>query len=189
MKRIILVIVSLFIIVFSVYLEKNSSLTYFSTSLVDGFYKKEESMRDGSSDSFDILDLTMDVALASYTSKKVIPTVLESRVGNMSSYGPDCVGCSGILGAGYDVRSGNYWYSDPTYGDVRIVAGDPSYPYGTIVMVKSSRGDFIVIVLDRGGDIGIGRRFLFDLLFSSEREANSFGTTYNATFEILRYGY
>ena len=50
-------------------------------------------------------------------------------------------------------------------------------------------GDFNAIVLDRGGDIGIGRRFLFDLLFPSESEAVAFGTSYDVTVDVLRFGY
>ena len=81
-------------------------------------------------------------------------------------------------------------YNDPTYGNVRIVAGDPQYPYGTIIRISNTKaGDFNAIVLDRGGDIGIGRRFLFDLLFPSESEAAAFGTSYDVTVDVLRFGY
>ena len=81
-------------------------------------------------------------------------------------------------------------YHDSTYGDLRIVAGDKKYPYGTVIRVVNSKiGTFNVIVLDRGGDIGIGRRYMFDLLFFSEAEASQFGLSRNTTFEVLRYGY
>lgn len=111
-------------------------------------------------------------------------------VGAMSAYGPDCVGCSGHLAGGYDASGGNYYYSDATYGNVRIVAADKSYKFGSIVKVSGSKlGDFYAIVLDRGGGIGFGKRFLFDLLFSSEGEASQFGTSYNVTFELVRDGY
>ena len=119
----------------------------------------------------------------------VVTDVLETQVGSMSAYGPDCRGCSGHLGGGFDASAGNYIYQDATFGDVRIVAGDPKYPYGTIIRVKGVENDFNAIVLDRGGAIGIGRRFMFDLLFPSEANAASFGTHYNLTFEVLRYGY
>lgn len=116
--------------------------------------------------------------------------VLETQVGSLSGYGPDCVGCSGFLASGLDVRGGNIYYFDSTYGNVRILAGDRSYPYGTIVRVKNSRlSEFIGIVLDRGGAIGFGKRHLFDLLYSSSTEALKNEVSYNTTFEILRYGY
>lgn len=128
-------------------------------------------------------DMSGSIANAS-----IISDVLETQTGTMSSYGPDCAGCSGYLATGFDART-SITYQDPTYGTVRIVAGDRKYPFGTIVRVKGVGPDFNVIVLDRGGDIGIGRRFMFDLLCPSESEASSFGTNYNLTFEILRYGY
>lgn len=113
---------------------------------------------------------------------------LEVQTGAISSYGPDCVGCSGTLASGFYAGNGNIYYQDSTYGSVRIVAGDRSYPFGTIVKVSGTPlGDFNAIVLDRGGGIGFGKRFLFDLLFPSEAEG--FGSYWNITFTILRYGY
>lgn len=120
----------------------------------------------------------------------IVTPSLETVGGTMSAYGPDCLGCSGHLGGGFDASGGNFIYADATYGNVRIVAGDYKYPYGTIVKVSNSKiGEFNAIVLDRGGDIGIGKRFTFDLLFPSEAEAAAFGTNYDCSFDILRYGY
>lgn len=124
------------------------------------------------------------------TEPKLITDVLETIVGTMSGYGLDCKGCSGVVGARYDARGNNLRYNDPVYGECRIVAGDKKYPYGTIVRVKNSKiGTFNAIVLDRGSDIGIGRRYMFDLLFWTEKESYDFGLSRNTTFEILRYGY
>ena len=118
------------------------------------------------------------------------PKVLEIQVGSLSGYGPDCLGCTGFLANGRDVRNGNIYYSDATYGTVRILAGDSKYPYGTIVRVKGSRlSEFVGIVLDRGGAVGFGKSHLFDLLFTSSSEAAKYEVSYNTTFEILRYGY
>ncbi|MBR2679071.1 MAG: hypothetical protein IKE63_06600 [Bacilli bacterium] len=119
----------------------------------------------------------------------VVTDVLERQVGPMSAYGPDCVGCSGHLATGFDARQ-SIEYQDPTYGSVRIVAGDRKYPFGTIVRISGTRlGTFNAIVLDRGGNIGIGKRFMFDLLCHNESEASGVGSFQNVTFEILRYGY
>lgn len=121
---------------------------------------------------------------------KLDTDVLETIYGTMSGYGLDCKGCSGVVGARYDAKGNNLRYNDPVYGECRIVAGDYKYPYGTIVRVKNSKiGTFNAIILDRGGDIGIGRRYLFDLLFWTEKESYDFGLSRNTTFEILRYGY
>ena len=124
------------------------------------------------------------------TEASIITDVLETIYGTMSGYGLDCKGCSGVVGARYDAKGNNLRYYDPVYGECRIVAGDKKYPYGTIVRVKNSKiGTFNAIVLDRGSDIGIGRRYLFDLLFWTEKESYDFGLSRNTTFEILRYGY
>ena len=119
----------------------------------------------------------------------VVTDVLERQVGPMSAYGPDCAGCSGHLANGFDARQ-SITYQDGTYGTVRIVAGDRKYPFGTIVRISGTRlGTFNAVVMDRGGAIGIGRRFMFDLLCHTEAEASSVGSFQNVTFEILRYGY
>ncbi len=116
--------------------------------------------------------------------------VLESYIGSLSGYGPDCYLCSGYLASGDSVLDGHIYYHDPTYGDIRILAGDSRYAFGTIVRVKNSvLGDFLGIVLDRGGSIGFGKKFLFDLLYSTEAQASINGVSHQVTFEILRYGY
>ena len=120
----------------------------------------------------------------------IVTDVLETQVGTMSAYGLDCVGCSGRVGASYDAAGNNVRYYDPNYGECRIIAADPKYPYGTIIrVVNSNIGTFNAIVLDRGGAIGIGRRYMADLLFHTEAEASNFGLSRNVTFEVLRYGY
>ena len=115
--------------------------------------------------------------------------VLEVQKGGLSAYGPDCSGCSGYLASGRYVGEDIY-YNDSQYGKIRIVAGDRSYKYGTIVKIKSSKigNDIIAIVLDRGG-VGLSNRYMFDLLFESEKAALKFGSFSDVTFEILRYGY
>lgn len=117
--------------------------------------------------------------------------VLETLKGKMSGYGPDCKGCSGNLASGINARNGNIYYKDKKYGKIRIVAGDRKYKFGTIVRIKNSKAgnNIIAIVLDRGGNIGIGKKFLFDLLYASSKEASKYEVSYNVTFEILRYGY
>ena len=104
----------------------------------------------------------------------------------MSGYGPDCIGCSGYLANGTYVGGGNIYYDDSEYGRVRIVAGDKKFKFGTIVRINDS---MLAIVLDRGGSIGIGKKFMFDLLYESEAEANRNGVSYNTKFEILRNGF
>ena len=133
-----------------------------------------------------------DTSLQDVVVEEVTPVsdVLEMQTGSLSGYGPDCKDCSGYLASGLYVGDGNIYYQDSTYGSVRILSGDKSYPFGTIVRVKSGKiGEFLAIVLDRGGGVGFGKSHLFDLLYSSNSVASNYGVSYNTTFEILRYGY
>ena len=130
------------------------------------------------------------VSSASSSVAVVDAMVLETLVGTMSAYGLDCVGCSGVVGSGYPARENNLMYYDATYGNLRIVAGDKKYPYGTVVRAVNSKiGTFDAIILDRGGEKKKKKRYLFDLLFSTEAEASQFGLSRDTTFQILRYGY
>ena len=121
-------------------------------------------------------------------------TVLEKLVGSLAGYGPDCYGCTSFRTAsGRYIGDGNIYYEDKYYGTIRIVAGDKSYPFGTIVKISGAydgeNSVIYAIVLDRGGGVGKGKQFLFDLLFKTEKEAAQAGSRKNVTFEILRLGY
>ena len=110
---------------------------------------------------------------------------------NITAYGPDCVGCGGMVAHGEYVGGGNIYYQDKTFGSVRIVAGDRSLGFGTIVRISGLSafgGSILAIMLDTGGAIGFNKNIYFDLLYESESAASNFGSP-NATFEILRYGF
>lgn len=120
-------------------------------------------------------------------SSSVIETLQNEIVyGKMSGYGSDCAGCSGYVSYGKYIGGGDIYYNDSEYGTVRIVAGDKKYKFGTIVKINDG---MLAIVLDRGGSIGVGKKFLFDLLYSSEVEANKYGVSNDVKFEILRNGF
>ncbi len=119
----------------------------------------------------------------------VVDDVLEIQLGKLSRYGPDCYLCTGYLAYGLYVGSGTIYYNDNYYGNVRILAGDKSYPFGTIVRVSYDMDSFLGIVLDRGGSIGFNGKALFDLLYPNEYLADKDGVNYNTKFEILRYGF
>lgn len=113
--------------------------------------------------------------------------------GKITGYGPDCYGCSGITASGMNVLNGNIYYNDKTFGNIRIVAGDKSIPFGSIIKITGisiSNDPILAIVLDRGGMIGFqeGKHSYFDLLYETEKAASSFGRQ-DATFELLRSGY
>lgn len=116
--------------------------------------------------------------------------VLKTYRGNVSYYGPDCYGCSGITASGNYIDDNNIYYSDNEYGLVRIVAADRSIPFGSIVRINISNEDKIIaVVLDRGGAIGFNKRYMLDVLCTSEKEANNTGRELNTKIEVLRYGY
>ena len=115
-------------------------------------------------------------------------TVGSTFNGTMSGYGSDVEG-SGYTYSGYYIRDTIY-YNDPTYGELRILAGDSSIPMGTVIEVSNSNaGNFTGIVLDTGRNIGFGRVYDFDLLFKTSKEAINYGVSRNAAFKILRVGY
>lgn len=119
--------------------------------------------------------------------------VIETLTGKITAFTPYCSdGCAGYTASGKFVGNGDIYQYDSEFGMVRIVAGDSSYPFGTIVRIKNLNyfgGDVYAIVLDRGGAIGKNRRALFDLLFATEENANRFGVASNIECEILRIGY
>lgn len=128
--------------------------------------------------------------------KKVVKQTIDTKnhevyatyTGNISYYASDCKGCSGITASGLNIRDGNIYYQDKTYGTVRIVAGDPKFPFGTILRMNLKGKSTLAIVLDRGG-IGFGKKFLFDMLCESEAKSYQLGVVYNAKIEVLRNGF
>ena len=117
-----------------------------------------------------------------------IPSITVGSVftGTMSGYGSDI----GSLTASGHYIGDSIYYPDSTYGNIRILAGDRSIPFGTVIRVSNSNaGSFIGIVLDTGRNIGFDRLYDFDLLFETSKEAINYGVSKNATFEILRVGY
>lgn len=117
---------------------------------------------------------------------------IETISGNITAFTPYCGGgCNGYTASGIFIGN-NIFYNDKEYGIVRIVAGDSSYPFGTIVRIKNLNyfdDDVYAIVLDRGSAIGKNKWALFDLLFYSENNANNFGVEKAISCDILRIGY
>lgn len=76
-------------------------------------------------------------------------------------------GCTGVTASGYDVSSTIY------YEEMRILAAPSHIPLYSIMRVTYADGStFDGIVLDRGGDIGLGR---LDILVNSRDEAYVLG--------------
>lgn len=110
--------------------------------------------------------------------------------GVMTGYGPDCAGCSGVTGCApsQNVKNGNIYFKDNTYGKVRIVASSSSIPCGSIVKISNStlsKGAITAIVLDRGGAV---QGTKMDFLEESEKKALRVGKQI-VTYEIVRWGW
>lgn len=135
--------------------------------------------------------------------------VINTYTGILTGYGPDCVGCGNYKTNKVSTASGYHianivdgkvqpaftiTYNDNEYGEVRIVAGDSTIPFKSIVRITiPNENPIIAIVLDRGSTVGFsncrsskGCLTNFDLLYSTESE--SLGKTKNVKFEILRMG-
>ena len=116
--------------------------------------------------------------------------------GNMSAYGRDCcsedVSKKGITASGFNIYLNGMYYHDSQYGKVRIIAANRNdfYLYSVVNISDPIDGIYKAIVLDRGdSNIGIGRKFVFDLVVESQSFARtSYGVHKNVSFEVLRIG-
>lgn len=118
------------------------------------------------------------------------PTNPVKFIGLMTGYGPDCAGCSGFTGCSprQNVKNGNVYFKDNTYGKVRIVASSSRIPCGSIVKISNStlsKKPVTAIVLDRGGAI---QGTKMDFLEESEKKALRVGKQ-TVTYEIVRWGW
>lgn len=119
------------------------------------------------------------------------PSSPVSFTGQMTAYGPDCVGCTGKVACPprQDVRNNNIYYQDATYGQVRILAADKRIPCGSIIKIQNltfSEEPVYGIVLDRGGVI-VGN--IIDFLVAKEADSYEIGRQRNIQFEIIRWGW
>ena len=117
--------------------------------------------------------------------------VLETFYGQLTAYGADCKGCSGITASGYNINNGNTTYVDKEFGNVRIIAADPRYRFGTIIKITEEtffKQPFFAIVLDRGGAV---KGNVIDLAFETRKDniVWKLGRRKNVKYEVLRYGY
>lgn len=144
------------------------------------FIDKEEEQRLAEEEA-----LKKEEALQTY-----LWSALDSYTGDLTGYGPNCVGCSGRLAwKGYDVRNGNNTFEDKTYGTVNIVAASSNLPFGSIIKFDCKRisdEPVIAIVLDRGGAITGSK---IDFLAPSEAYAAKYIGRSKITYDVLRIGW
>ena len=119
-------------------------------------------------------------------------TPISTFSAELTGYGADCEGCSGILACApiTNVFEKGIYFEDATYGTVRVVAASREYPCGTIMRFKSKKLDdepIIAIVMDRGGVIVDNR---LDLLTESEAYSEKYvGRIYDLKVDVLRRGW
>ena len=123
--------------------------------------------------------------------------------GKLTGYGPDCPGCSAVgnvscrtrEGLNHSLSTDGLYYTDTTYGSLRILAADHSkFPCGTVVKVNNGvLNEFYGIVLDTGYAMrnALTQGIIWmDLAFSSQAEALTGGaTSSNTSFSVQRWGW
>lgn len=111
--------------------------------------------------------------------------------GEMTGYGPDCVGCSGTVSCppSPNIKE-SVMFEDSVYGKVHILAADSAIPCGSIIRIKNvTFSDKVIygIVLDRGGVV---KGNIIDFLVERESYAvSNIGRQKNVSFEIIRWGW
>lgn len=119
------------------------------------------------------------------------PTTPISFTGQMTAYKANCVGCTGKVSCPprQDVRNGNIYFQDVTYGTVRILAADPRIPCGTIVQITNvsfSVDPIFGIVLDRGSAI---KGNIMDFLVAEVDSTDIVGRQREVHYEVIRWGW
>lgn len=129
--------------------------------------------------------------------------VLETFVGTITGYGPDCYGCSGEGylacrvkdGSKHSLKYNDVYYEDEEYGKIQILAAATNkFPCGTIIEVNTQLNKFIGIVLDTGGTMRNAwnerSEVWMDLAFATEAEAGEkMPLSKNIVYNVLRYGW
>ena len=123
--------------------------------------------------------------------------------GVLTGYGPDCDGCSIVgdvscptkEGKTFSIIRDGLYYTDDTYGSVRILAADhKGFPCGTIVKIDNGiLPPFTGIVLDTGVTMRNAWKqgvVWMDVAYNSEAETIHAGvTSKNTKFSVQRWGW
>ena len=112
----------------------------------------------------------------------------DTYTGDLTGYDANCPLCGGTLACkpSYYVKDGTDTYTDPVYGNVRIVASSKNLPCGSIVrfqLPSLSNEPILAIVLDRGV---LGNDL--DLLTPNENFARTYVGRRSISYDILRQG-
>ena len=178
-------------------------ISFFNISL----YSENVSINQNSilnQDKYAVRTLTIRPAVQEPIGTKVASSLgIESFVGRLTGYGPDCAGCSKVGNVACKTRektihsltSNGIYYNDSEYGKVRILAAATTkFRCGTVIQVeKPGVTPFLGIVLDTGGTMSkewSQGRVWIDLAYQSESVAGKDNLTgKNIKFVVQRYGW
>lgn len=139
------------------------------------------------------LNLTLDLtAMATKLENDIqndLYSAKDTYSGYLTGYGADCPLCNGTLSCmpTLDVLHGNVYYTDDTYGEVRIVASSKKLSCGTIIRINESKISdeaIYAIVLDRGVS-----NYNIDLLSVNEEYASLYVGRSIISYDVLRRGW
>ena len=106
---------------------------------------------------------------------------IEAFTASVTAYNIHCNGCSGFTANGTDVRNVSS-FNDATFGNVRIIAADRRFPFGSIIYIS---GIGNAVVLDRGGSV-TGN--VLDLLLGTYADPWQFGRQ-SLQAQVVRLGW
>lgn len=123
-------------------------------------------------------------------------------VGKLTSYSPDCVGCSKLGNVAchtktkgkHSLVSDGIYYRDDDYGNIRILSAATVFPCGTIIQIDNGKTEpFYGVVLDRGGSMNTAWKngnVWIDLAYASKEDVKNGNTSSNQTkFTVQRWGF
>ena len=97
----------------------------------------------------------------------------------LTFYGADCRGCSGITKSGLNIKNTIY------YKNMRIVAADPRViKLHSIIKIETNKDSYMAYVADTGGAI---KGNILDVLVESEKESYKYGRQ-QAVVTIIKEG-
>lgn len=120
--------------------------------------------------------------------------------GTLTAYGPDCVGCTGIMacptkqGKWINLYDGIY-YEDEQYGKIRMLATDHTlFPCGTIIEITNSKlQKEIGVVMDTGSQMRKAWRqdgYVWIDLATERNDSEALKyTNHNTTYQVKRWGW
>ncbi|MCM1370431.1 MAG: hypothetical protein NC181_00865 [Clostridium sp.] len=125
-----------------------------------------------------------------------------SYKGSVTGYGGDCLGCSGNVSCRtpegtYSLLNSGEYYTDSSYGELRIIAADTSlFECGTVLDVKLKNENVRGIVLDTGSALRFAwkneGRIVLDIAFQTQSDPDIYNITDKSgtvEIDVKRWGW